>query len=190
MKCLRQSRYSTPTPNYTAYNLTALYHKISRSKLSYIPIDVIYAIVYRLYIYGHNTSIYKNWQFNNLYHYEKSHHIHPIPQIPRMDRLRSHIPRTPSPTLGPSLQLQYTQQHHLWPWYPRSTRHHYQRSSTIMTLTQALNEVMPPITLDTMTDDQFDAFCDALPPRTLMLARSGLVSWQKVIDEWYPLLSN
>ncbi len=55
-----------------------------------------------------------------------------------------------------------------------------------MTLTQALDETLTPlVTLETMTDDDFDAFCDRLPPRVLLMARGGLVSWQDVINTYY-----
>lgn len=40
-------------------------------------------------------------------------------------------------------------------------------------------------TLDTMSDDEFDSFCDSLPPRVRMLAQGRMVSWQRVIDEYY-----
>ena len=41
------------------------------------------------------------------------------------------------------------------------------------------------MTLEKMTDEQFEEFCKRLPPHTLLLARGGLVSWQKVIDDYY-----
>jgi hypothetical protein len=44
---------------------------------------------------------------------------------------------------------------------------------------------MKRVTLETITDEEFDMFCDTLPPRVLLLAQGGLVSWQKVIDDYY-----
>ncbi len=41
------------------------------------------------------------------------------------------------------------------------------------------------ITLDTMTDDEFDLFYSRLPERVRMLAKGRTVSWQSVIDEWF-----
>ena len=42
------------------------------------------------------------------------------------------------------------------------------------------------MTLETMTDDQFDVFFDSLPLRVQYLWKAGMVSGQKIIDEWYP----